>query len=59
MRLPLIVDKDELDTAEGDGAINLHDWINLSIQITEVENTSFGNANDKVIRTTVGRVYLQ
>ena len=55
-RLPLIVDKDELDTAVADGALDVKDWINFINPDYGNENTSYGNANDKVICTTVGRV---
>ena len=55
-RLPLIVNKDELDTAVADGALDVKDWINFINPDYGNENTSYGNANDKVICTTVGRV---
>ena len=54
-RLPLIVDKDELDTAVADGALDVKDWIGFINPDYGNENTSC-NANDKVICTTVGRV---
>ena len=55
-RLPLIVDKDELDTAVADGALDVKDWINFINPDFGNETTSYGNSNDKVICTTVGRV---
>ncbi|MGC6424927.1 MAG: DNA-directed RNA polymerase subunit beta' [Lentimonas sp.] len=55
-RLPLVVDADELDTAVVDGALKVHDWINLVNPDFGKDSTVFGNTEKKVIRTTVGRV---
>ncbi len=55
-RLPLLVDKDEVETAVADGAIDVHDWINFINPDFQGAETVFGNTEKKVIRTTVGRV---
>ena len=47
-RLPLIVDQDELETAVADGALNVSDWINFINPDFQVEDTSYGNSNDKL-----------
>ena len=55
-RLPLVVDADELDSAVGDGAFGLHDYINFINPDFGKEDRAFGDSTKKVIRTTVGRV---
>ena len=56
VRLPLIIDADELDSAVNDGALKVHDWINFINPDYEKPDTIFGRSDKKVIRTTVGRV---
>jgi len=55
-RLPMLVDADELETAVADGALDLHDWINFINPDYAKGETTYGNPEKKVIRTTVGRV---
>ncbi|MFP4165887.1 MAG: DNA-directed RNA polymerase subunit beta' [Opitutales bacterium] len=55
-RLPMLVDKDEVETAVADGAFDVHDWINYVNPDYGNPNTIYGNSERKVIRTTVGRV---
>jgi len=56
VRLPMLVDADELDTAVVDGALKVHDWINFINPDYQKDPTPYGNVEKKVIRTTVGRV---
>ncbi len=56
VRLPLVVDADELDAAVVDGALKVHDWINFVNPDYQKDATPYGNTEKKVIRTTVGRV---
>jgi DNA-directed RNA polymerase subunit beta' len=56
VRLPMLVDADELETAVVDGALNVHDWINFVNPDFKKESTPYGNTEKKLIRTTVGRV---
>ena len=46
----------KLDSAVGDGALNVHDWINFINPDYWKGETPFGNPEKKVIQTTVGRV---
>ena len=55
-RLPLLVDSDEVESAVADGAFKDHDWINFVNPDFGKEGRPYGNADKKVIRTTVGRV---
>jgi DNA-directed RNA polymerase subunit beta' len=54
-RLPLLVSIEEVTLAEAQGVMNLHTWIDF-INPDYNNETTYGNANRKVIRTTVGRV---
>ncbi|MGJ8653359.1 MAG: DNA-directed RNA polymerase subunit beta' [Opitutaceae bacterium] len=56
VRLPMVVDADELETAVVDGAMSVHDWINFVNPDFQKEGTVFGKPDKKLIRTTVGRV---
>ncbi|MFW6217354.1 MAG: DNA-directed RNA polymerase subunit beta' [Verrucomicrobiota bacterium] len=55
-RLPMLVDEDELETAVVDGALDVHDWIHFINPDYKGPETTYGNSEKKVIRTTVGRV---
>ncbi len=55
-RLPFLASAQEVEAAVIDGAFRMHDWINYSNPDFGREDTVFGNAKKKVIRTTVGRV---
>lgn len=54
-RLPLMVSLNEVLSAEGEGMLNQHDWIDFINPDYGVE-TVYGNATRKTIRTTIGRV---
>jgi DNA-directed RNA polymerase subunit beta' len=54
-RLPLIDSVDEALTAMHEGALKLHDWIDLS-NPDKGRDTIFGISGRSIIRTTVGRV---
>lgn len=55
VRVPLMVDTQEVLLAEGDGVLAKHDWIDI-VNPDFGEETVFGNSERKVLRTTVGRV---
>ena len=55
-RVPLMADLQEVLFAKADGALNVHDWVDLPNPDRGVEGTVYGNAEKKVLRTTVGRV---
>ncbi len=54
-RLPLLNCVEEVLTAQTEGALNTHDWIDLR-NPDHGKETRNGNARKKIIRTTVGRV---
>ncbi len=55
-RVPLMADLQEVLFAKADGALNVHDWVDLPNPDRGVDGTVFGNKEKKVLRTTVGRV---
>ena len=55
VRLPLIASLEEALSALQDGALALHDWIDLE-NPDRGKNTHFGIPGRSVVRTTVGRV---
>ena len=55
-RLPMLTDKDEVEAAVIDGALDVHDWIHFINPDYGREGTVYGNSEKKVLRTTVGRV---
>jgi DNA-directed RNA polymerase subunit beta' len=54
-RLPLVASVEEALTAMHEGALKLHDWIDLS-NPDKGRDTIFGISGRSVVRTTVGRV---
>ncbi|MBG28476.1 MAG: DNA-directed RNA polymerase subunit beta' [Opitutae bacterium] len=54
-RIPLLNDVEEVLTAQAEGALKTHDWIDLRNPDKGTE-TRFGNSRKNIIRTTVGRV---
>ncbi|MFP6855215.1 MAG: DNA-directed RNA polymerase subunit beta', partial [Opitutales bacterium] len=54
-RVPLLNSVEEVLTANTEGALKTHDWIDLRNPDRNTE-TRFGNARKPIIRTTVGRV---
>ena len=55
VRLPLIASLEEALSALQDGALSLHDWIDLQ-NPDKGKETHFGITGRSVVRTTVGRV---
>jgi len=55
VRIPLLNTVEEVLTAQMEGSLHTHDWIDLRNPDQDRE-TRFGNARKKIIRTTVGRV---
>ena len=55
VRLPLIASLEEALSALQDGALELHDWIDLQ-NPDKGKDTHFGISAVSVVRTTVGRV---
>jgi len=53
-RVPLVGSADEVVFAELDGALSVHDWIDLKNPDYGVD-TVYGNKERKILRTTVGR----
>ena len=54
--VPLMVDAMETQMAQIEGALKIHDWIDFVNSDFGDPDTIYGNAERKVIRTTVGRV---
>ena len=54
-RIPLLNDVEEVLTAQTEGALKTHDWIDLR-NPDKGKETRFGNSRKNIIRTTVGRV---
>lgn len=54
-RIPLSDSADEIITAWNDGALGLHSWVDFKNPNLGQE-TIYGNAEKKILRTTVGRI---
>jgi DNA-directed RNA polymerase subunit beta' len=54
-RLPLFTDVQEVLLAEGDGVVRRHDWVRF-LNPDFGRDTTYGNKNKKILRTTVGRI---
>ncbi len=54
-RVPLLAGLQEVLYAKADGALRVHDWVDIP-NPDHRRQTVFGNAEKKVLRTTVGRV---
>ncbi len=54
-RVPLMGDIQEVMYARADGALKVHDWVEIP-NPDRGRETVYGNAEKKVLRTTVGRV---
>jgi len=55
VRVPLMAGLQEVLYAKADGAIKVHDWVDIPNPDYK-RDTTFGNKERKVLRTTVGRV---
>ena len=53
--VPVIASVEEAQTAEIDGALHFHDWVDF-VNPDYGRKTIYGNAEKKVIRTTIGRI---
>ncbi len=53
--VPVIGSVEEAQTAEIDGALHFHDWVDF-VNPDYGRKTIYGNAEKKVIRTTIGRI---
>lgn len=54
-RVPLIANVEEALLAEGDGTLLKHEWVDF-VNPDFGKETSFGNKDRKIIRTTIGRI---
>jgi len=54
-RVPLLSGLDEVQFAKDDGALKMHDWVDVP-NPDYGRTTTYGNPLKKVIRTTVGRI---
>lgn len=57
VRVPIVANLQEALTAQGEGMLSLHDWIDIPNPDYNQE-THFGASAAKFIRTTVGRVWF-
>jgi DNA-directed RNA polymerase subunit beta' len=54
--VPLIANRNELELAYADGVLKVHDWVDYVNPDFGNKDTTYGVADKKMIRTTVGRV---
>ena len=54
-RVPLLADLQEVLYVRADGALKVHDWVDVP-NLDYGKDTIFGNKEKKILRTTVGRV---